>query len=60
MIQPLANIYGQTMPIDLVTRFLCGVISPRLVEYKARQLPGFGRLEAYPYKAVEKWAADHH
>ena len=48
LLHPLADVAKQTMPIDLVTRFLCGVTSPRLAEYKARQLPGFASLEAYP------------
>ncbi|MGD9159891.1 MAG: ATP-dependent DNA helicase RecQ [Desulfobacteraceae bacterium] len=59
LVQPLIDVAGPAVPIDLVTRFLCGVSSPRLVEYKAKQLKGFGRLEAYPYKVVEKWAAEH-
>ncbi len=59
LIKPLKDTAGGTIPISLITRFLCGVSSPRLVEYKAKQLKGFGRLEAYPYKAVEKWAAEY-
>ena len=55
LVKPLADLAGQTMSSNLVTRFLCGILSPRLIEYKARQLPGFGRLEAYPYKSVESW-----
>jgi ATP-dependent DNA helicase RecQ len=45
--------------VTLITRFLCGISSPRLVEYKAKNLPGFGRLEAYSYKTVEKWVKEH-
>lgn len=60
LVKPLADVAELIMQSDLVTRFLCGISSPRLIEYKARQLPGFGRLEAWPYKVVEKWVADHY
>ncbi len=59
LVKPLVDAAGPGLQVDLLTRFLCGVSSPRLVEYKAKQLPGFGRLEGYPYKTVEKWVAEH-
>ncbi len=59
LVQPLKDVAGPGIPASLITRFLCGVSSPRLVEYKARRFPGFGRLEAWPYKVVEKWATEH-
>ncbi|WP_163557385.1 ATP-dependent DNA helicase RecQ [Halomonas sp. NO4] len=37
---------------DRLARFLCGLTSPLLTRLKARQLPGFAALEAYPYAAV--------
>ena len=51
----LADVALSPLPVDLTTRFLCGISTPRLVQYKARQMSGFSRLEAYPYKVVEKW-----
>lgn len=59
MVQPLAEIAGAAMSVTLVTRFLCGLSSPRLSEYKVRQVSGFGQLESYPYKTVEKWVDLH-
>ncbi|MFH2059488.1 MAG: ATP-dependent DNA helicase RecQ [Pseudomonadota bacterium] len=59
LVQPLMDIVGSPLPVALVTRFLCGILSPRLFEYKARQMEGFGRLEAYSYKIVEKWVQLH-
>jgi ATP-dependent DNA helicase RecQ len=59
LVQALADKAPQPLPIDLTTRFLCGIATPRLIEYKARQMRGFGRLEAYPYKDVEKWIQSH-
>ncbi len=47
------------LPVYLITRFLCGISTPLLVYYKAKKLAGFGRLEAYPYKIVEKWVHSH-
>lgn len=55
LVQPLKDITQTSLPVTLVTRFLCGISSPRLSEYKSRQMDGFSRLEAYPYKTVEKW-----
>ncbi len=55
LVKPLKDIAQVPLPIALMTRFLCGISSPRLLEYKARQMHGFSRLEAYPYKLVEKW-----
>lgn len=55
LVQPLMDTAGSALSVALVTHFLCGISSPRLVEYKARQMVGFGRLESYPYKTVEEW-----
>jgi ATP-dependent DNA helicase RecQ len=55
LVKPLMDVSGSPMPAALVTRFLCGISSPRLVEVKRRKTAGFGRLDAYPYKMVEKW-----
>ena len=59
LVQPLTDIAESPLPVALVTRFLCGIPSPRLFEFKARQMAGFGRLAAYPYKTVEKWVQLH-
>ncbi|MBZ9537427.1 RecQ family ATP-dependent DNA helicase [Modicisalibacter tunisiensis] len=44
---------------ELVTRFLCGLTTPRLTRLKARRLPGFAALEGYPYGEVRGWVARH-
>jgi len=59
LVQQLTDIAESPLPVALVTRFLCGIPSPRLFEYKARQMASFSRLEAYPYKTVEKWVQLH-
>jgi len=59
LVQPLKDIAVAPLPVALVTRFLCGISSPRLFEYKAKQMAGFRRLEEYPYKIVEKWVQLH-
>ncbi len=61
LIFPLVEMLGSPLPAHVATRFLCGISSPRLVQCKAKQLPGFGRLEKYPYKIVEQWVtqSDH-
>jgi len=38
---------------DLATRFLCGIVSPRLIQLKAKQLRRFGCFEKHPYKEVK-------
>lgn len=55
LVKPLTDAEESSLPVALVTRFLCGISSPRLIEYKAKKMAGFGRLEAYPYKNIEKW-----
>ena len=59
LVRPLAAVVQLPLPVDMATRFLCGISSPRLVEYKAKQMTGFGRLEPYPYKIVERWVQLH-
>lgn len=55
LIQPLADTAAAPMSTSLITRFLCGISSPQLLTYKAKYMSGFGTLEAYSYKAIEKW-----
>jgi ATP-dependent DNA helicase RecQ len=60
LVKPLTDGAVSPLTVNLVTRFLCGISSPRLIEYKVtKQMAGFGRLEAYPYKSVEKWVKLH-
>ncbi|MGB5155880.1 RecQ family ATP-dependent DNA helicase [Desulfobacterium sp. N47] len=59
LIKPLKEIALFPLPVHLATRFLCGISTPRLVQYKAKQKPGFGRLEKYPYKDVVKWVVQN-
>ena len=59
LVQPLANVADSPIPVSLTTRFLCGISTPRLVQYKTKQMPGFSKLSAYPYKSVERWVLSH-
>ncbi|MGM1051421.1 MAG: RecQ family ATP-dependent DNA helicase [Pseudomonadota bacterium] len=47
---------GGPATADLLTRFLCGIATPRLTRLKARGLPSFGALAAYPYAEVREKA----
>ncbi|OGV45997.1 MAG: recombinase RecQ [Lentisphaerae bacterium GWF2_44_16] len=40
---------------ELLTRFLCGITVPVFSKIKAKQLPGFGKLEKYRYADVRSW-----
>jgi len=42
---------------DMLTRFLCGISNPLFTRIKARNLPGFGKLEKYRYQDVKSWLA---
>ncbi|MGC8098446.1 RecQ family ATP-dependent DNA helicase [Metapseudomonas otitidis] len=44
--------------IDCLTRLLCGIATPVFTRLKARSLPAFGALEAYPYAEVRQQLAD--
>jgi len=41
----------------MLTRFLCGISNPLFTRIKARNLPGFGKLEKYRYQDVKSWLA---
>jgi len=45
--------------VDLVTRFFCGIITPRLARSRVKKLSGFGMLGTYPYQKVAEWVAEH-
>ena len=38
-----------------VTKFLCGISSPRLVKLNAKKISCFGALERYPFPEVQGW-----
>ncbi|MGE6660876.1 RecQ family ATP-dependent DNA helicase [Pseudomonas sp. NPDC077408] len=40
---------------ECLTRFLCGINVPVFTKLKARQIPGFASLEAYPYAEVRAY-----
>jgi ATP-dependent DNA helicase RecQ len=46
---------GEPPSSECLTRLLCGITAPLFTRLKARSLPGFAALEAYPYAAVRDW-----
>ncbi|MBA1273827.1 RecQ family ATP-dependent DNA helicase [Stutzerimonas azotifigens] len=46
---------GEAPSSETLTRFLCGISVPLFTRLKARTLPGFASLEAYPYAQVRDW-----
>jgi ATP-dependent DNA helicase RecQ len=48
---------GRVPSVESMTRFLCGLSTPAFTRLKARSLPGFAALEAYPYAQVRTWLA---
>ncbi len=55
LIQPLAAAADSPLPIRMMVRFLCGISTPIMVQHKAKSMPGYGELSAYPYKLVKQW-----
>ncbi|KIV71829.1 ATP-dependent DNA helicase, RecQ family [Pseudomonas sp. FeS53a] len=49
---------GRAPSVDCLTRLLCGIATPVFTRLKARSLPAFGALEAYPYAEVRQQLAD--
>ncbi|MFZ6049036.1 ATP-dependent DNA helicase RecQ [Pseudomonas sp. CR3202] len=45
---------------ECLTRLLCGITAPLFTRIKARSLPGFAALEAYPYTEVRDWVSQQH
>ena len=43
---------GSAPSAECLTRFLCGISVPVFTKLKARNIPGFASLEAYPYSDV--------
>ena len=50
---PFLSACPDTPPLAAVTRFLCGMTSPLNTKIKARQMSGFAKLEAYPYRQIQ-------
>ena len=51
--QPLLTASGQPqLPPRVLARYLCGITTPLTTRLKARSLPGFAKLEAYPFAQV--------
>ena len=59
LIQPLADKSDSVLPERLTTCFLCGISTPALIQLKAKSMPGYGKLSAYPFKSVEQWIKSH-
>ncbi len=55
VIRPLTKAMPLRLPVHLIVRFLCGIRSPRLTQFKATGMEGFGALETHAYKNVESW-----
>jgi len=50
--QRYTQLKGSAPGAECLTRFLCGISVPVFTKLKARQIPGFASLEAYPYAEV--------
>ncbi|AHY44675.1 RecQ family ATP-dependent DNA helicase [Stutzerimonas decontaminans] len=50
--QRYTQLQGDAPSTECLTRFLCGISVPVFTKLKARQIPGFASLEAYPYAEV--------
>ncbi|MCK5131464.1 MAG: RecQ family ATP-dependent DNA helicase [Candidatus Sabulitectum sp.] len=59
LVQPLIDAADSPLSVNQITRYFCGIPTPRLVQYKARQMAGFSQLAAYNYKAVKEWVQSH-
>ncbi len=40
---------------ELITKFLCGIYTPKFTTIKAKGMPGFAQLERYRYQDVMNW-----
>lgn len=52
--QRYTQLKGNAPSAEGLTRFLCGISVPAFTKLKARQIPGFASLEAYPYAEVRE------
>lgn len=44
----------------LITRFLCGIVTPKISRARVRSLKYFGSLATIPYKDILDWVKQHH
>ncbi len=49
---------GRRCSVLNVTKFLCGISSPLLVQLSVKKLPHSGVLERYPFLEVRRWVGD--
>ena len=50
----LDSLKGNESP-ELITKFLCGIYTPKFTTIKAKSMPGFGKLEQYRYQDILDW-----
>lgn len=51
------SLKGKESP-ELITKFLCGIYTPKFTTIKAKQMPGFGKLERYRYQDILDWVEE--
>lgn len=44
---------------ELITKFLCGIYTPKFTTVKAKSMPGFGKLERYRYQDILGWVEEN-
>lgn len=53
--QKLINSLNGNETPELITKFLCGIYTPKFTTIKAKSMPGFGQLERYRYQDILNW-----
>ncbi len=48
------SLKGSESP-ELITKFLCGIYTPKFTTVKAKSMHGFGKLERYRYQDILDW-----
>lgn len=51
------SLKGKESP-ELITKFLCGIYTPKFGTIKAKQMPGFAKLEHYRYQEILNWVEE--
>ena len=51
------SLKGKESP-ELITKFLCGIYTPKFTTIKAKSMPGFGKLERYRYQDILDWVIE--
>lgn len=54
--QALLEKMDTPISVAMITRFLCGISTPRLTQIKAKTIKSFGCMTAYPYQRIYDWA----